>query len=206
MRFKKEDTRLLVESWRNIVKGNISESMDESMEKELEYYKNLVSEINSNCSINMDPEEGHEYVELGSDSISIKIQDSAKDLLDQEKLISLEEKINKIANAHFSLHGRVIPSSELVDMICSEIFNSRKRQNYIDVPLADVERFCGSVEECREEVEGEYRSGSPGVLQVMGQTVRIFGDDIVSAEDHWERSKGFTVGDSFAGTSSFYRR
>ena len=123
MRFKKEDTRLLVESWRNIVKGNISESMEEEMS----------SEIPMNC--------------CGS-----------------------------------------------------------QMTHHIDVPLADVERFCGSVEECRKEIEGEYRSGSPGVLQVMGQTVRIFGDDIVSAEDHWERSKGFTVSDSFAGTSSFYRR
>jgi len=123
MRFKREDTRLLVESWRNIVSGNISESTEEEMS----------TEIPMNC--------------CGS-----------------------------------------------------------QMTHHIDVPLADVERFCGSVEECREEIEGEYRSGSPGVLQVMGQTVRIFGDDIVSAEEHWERSKGFTISDSFAGTSSFYRR
>ena len=123
MRFKREDTRLLVESWRNIVSGNISESMEEEMSPEMPM----------NC--------------CGS-----------------------------------------------------------QMTNHLDVPMADVERFCGSVEDCREEVEGEYRSGSPGVFQVTGQSVRIFGDDIVSAEEHWERSKGFTVSDSFSGTSSFYRR
>ena len=138
MRFKKEDTRLLVESWRNIVKGNISESMEEEMS----------TKMPMNC--------------CGS-----------------------------------------------------------QMTHHIDVPMADVLRYCGSVEDCEKKVENaknnpdkygyanyDYEVVSPGKLEVMGQTVRMFGDDAdnSSAEDHWNRCKGFTVSDSFAGTSSFHRR
>ncbi len=59
---------------------------------EIIFYKNLVDFIN---------DENDEFVVLGDDGVSIKHDDEA-----------LEKEINKIANAHFSLHGR--PSPDII--------------------------------------------------------------------------------------------
>ena len=83
----------------------IKESVDEQLysddffkNDERIFYKNLVDMTND------------EFVVLGDDGVSIKY-------VGDENMKDLEEKINKIANAHFSLNGRPSPSVDIINSI-----------------------------------------------------------------------------------------